>query len=277
MSATSGGAPPERDVSPSPPARRPRRFVWPRWVRVVLMAALFAVFFFGSPLLALFVLPFVALVSGARARDRATHVLHLGMKLIMRTAHVLGIVELDLPPPQREIDLAKPYVMISNHPSFIDMLVILGTFSPLTCVTNGRWWKHWALGRLLRATNYVAGPGAGEASDATDTLTKMVAQLERGLPLLVFPEGQRSLPDRLRRFRRGAVEAAVRAKVPIVPLYLVVDPPYLTKSIPLWRPPSSLPMYRFEWMAPIIPHEGDDARAIHDALEAAYEARFSAR
>jgi 1-acyl-sn-glycerol-3-phosphate acyltransferase len=275
MSAPSGGPAPERDVSPAP--RRSRRFVWPRWVRVALMAALFAVFFFGSPLLALFVLPFVALVSGGRAKDRATHVLHLGMKLIMRTAHVLGIVELDLPPPPREIDLAKPYVMISNHPSFIDMLVILGTFSPLTCVTNGRWWKHWALGRLLRATNYVAGPGAGEASDATDTLTKMVAQLERGLPMLVFPEGQRSLPDRLRRFRRGAVEAAVRAKVPIVPLYLVVDPPYLTKSIPLWRPPATLPTYRFEWMAPIVPHEGDDARAIHDALEAAYEARFSAR
>ena len=138
MSATSGGAPPERDVSPSPPARRPRRFVWPRWVRVAFMAALFAVFFFGSPLLALFVLPFVALVSGERAKDRATHVLHLGMKLIMRTAHVLGIVELDLPPPPREIDLGKPYVMISNHPSFIDMLVILGTFARTAASTAPR-------------------------------------------------------------------------------------------------------------------------------------------
>jgi hypothetical protein len=29
-------------------------------------------------------------------------------------------------------------------------------------------------------------------------------------------------------------------------------------------------------MAPIVPHEGQDARAIHDALEAAYEARFAA-
>ncbi|MBX7192743.1 MAG: 1-acyl-sn-glycerol-3-phosphate acyltransferase [Sandaracinaceae bacterium] len=254
-----------------------RRFVWPRWVRVALMAWLFAIFFFGSPLLALFVLPLVALVSGPRAKDRATHLLHLGMKGIMRTAKLFGIVDLELPAPPSEVDLSKPYVLVSNHPSFIDMLVILGTFSPLTCVTNGRWWKHWALGRLLRATNYVAGPGAGAESDETDTLTKMVAQLERGLPLLVFPEGQRSLPDRLRRFRRGAVEAAVRAKVPILPLYLVVDPPYLTKTIPLWRPPARLPTYRFEWMAPILPSEGADARALHESLEEAYEARFEAR
>ena len=240
------------------------------------MGGLFALFFLGSPVLALVVLPVVSLGAGAQAKDRATHALHLGMKLLMRAADALGIVELELPPPPRELDLRKPYVMISNHPSFIDMLVILGTFSPLTCVTNGRWWRHWALGRLLRATTYIAGPGADDAADAPDTLSKMVAQLGRGLPLLVFPEGRRSLPDRLRRFRRGAVEAAVRAKVPIVPLFLVVEPPYLTKSIPLWRPPSTLPTYRFEWMPLVLPHDGQDARALHERLEAAYEARFAA-
>ena len=48
----------------------------------------------------------------------------------------------------------------------------------------------------------------------------MVQHLESGHPLLVFQEGTRSLPGRLRRFRRGAVEAAVRAKVSIVALLL---------------------------------------------------------
>lgn len=240
------------------------------------MGWLFATFFLGSPLLALVVLPAIALVSGERAKARATHLLHLGMHAIMRTAVFLGIARLDLPPPPAEIDLAKPYVLISNHPTFIDMIVILGTFSPLTCVTNGRWWKHWALGRLLRATNYIAGPGTG-AEDGETTLEKMVAQLERGLPLLVFPEGQRSLPDRLRRFRRGAVEAAVRAQVPIVPLYLVCDPPYLTKTIPITRPPRVPPTYRFEWLTPILPSPDADARALHETLERAYQARFAAR
>jgi 1-acyl-sn-glycerol-3-phosphate acyltransferase len=237
------------------------------------------VFFLGSPVIALVVLPFVALVSGERAKDRATHVLHLGMKAIMRTARSVGIVELDLPPPPASIDLGKPYVMISNHPTFIDMIVILGTFPRLTCVTNGRWWKHWALGRLLRATHYIAGPGSGiEGEDETSTVDKIVAQLGHGHPVLIFPEGQRSLPDRLRRFRRGASEAATRAEVPLVPLYLSCDPPYLTKTIPITRPPAVPPTYRFEWLTPQLPGQrDDDPRALQKTVEAEYDARFQSR
>ena len=262
----------------SEPVRK-RAFVWPRFVRVLLMAVLFGVFFLGSPVIALIVLPFLALVSGDRAKDRATHVLHLGMKAIMRVGHALGIAELELPRPPAVIDLEKPYVMISNHPTFIDMIVILGTFPRLTCVTNGRWWKHWALGRLLRATHYIAGPGSGvEGEDDTNTVDKIVAQLGRGHPVLIFPEGQRSHADRLRRFRRGAALAATRAGVPLVPLFLVCDPPYLTKTIPITQPPTIPPTYRFEWLTPQLPGaREEDARALQKTIEAEYEARFESR
>jgi 1-acyl-sn-glycerol-3-phosphate acyltransferase len=181
---------------------------------------------------------------------------------------------LDLPPMPAEIDRRKAYVLTSNHPTFIDMIVILGTFAELTCVTNGRWWRHWALGRLLKATNYLPGPGSG-LPESEDVLQAMVDQLKRGHPLLVFPEGQRSLATQLRRFRRGAVEAAVRADVPLVPLFLAIDRPYLTKSVPLWRPPARPPTYRFDWMKPIWPADfGHDALAIQQHLEALYDARF---
>ncbi len=262
----------------SEPVRK-RRFAWPRWVRVLLMGVLFAVFFLGSPVIALVVLPFVALVSGERAKDRATHVLHLGMKAIMRVGHFVGIAELELPRPPASVDLEKPYVMISNHPTYIDMIVILGTFPRLTCVTNGRWWKHWALGRLLRATHYIAGPGSGvEEQDDTNTVDKIVAQLGHGHPVLIFPEGQRSpQPDRLRRFRRGAAAAAQRANVPLVPLFLVCDPPYLTKTIPITQPPVIPPTYRFEWLAPILPDTTHDEREMHRLVEAEYAAKLESR
>jgi len=238
------------------------------------MLGLFGVFFLGSPVLALVVVPLIMLASGERGRDRVTHVLHLGMKLIMRTAVALRVVGLELVPPPASVPLDRPYVMIANHPTFVDMIVILGTFPRLTCVTNGRWWKHWALGRLLRSTQYIAGPGSGRP-ESDDMLGTMVAHLEKGHPLLIFPEGQRSLPDGLRRFRRGAVEAAVRANVPILPLFVAVDRPYLTKNVSIFRPPSVPPTYRFEWFPPIEPSAvGGDGRQIHAQLEELYERRF---
>lgn len=251
-----------------------RRWVWPRWLRVALMVALFGVFFLGSPILALVIVPLVRLTGGASFRDRVTHLLYRGMWLIARTARFVGIVGLDLPPMPAAIDRTKPYVLVSNHPTFIDMIVLLGTFPELTCVTNGRWWKHWALGRLLRATNYLPGPGSGRP-ESEDVLSAMVQHLKQGHALLVFPEGQRSLEGSLRRFRRGAVEAACRAGVPIVPVFLAIDRPYLTKGISIWHPPAVPPTYHFDWMDPIVPDEHADPKAIHQALEDRYEQRFA--
>ena len=264
---------PAPDPSPASAAAAPVwRWAWPRWLRVLLMGALFALFFVGSPLLTLLIVPWLRWRAGSDFRARFTRLLSRGMWLIAHAARALGVVGLDLPPMPASIDRSRPYVLVSNHPTFIDMIVVLGSFEELTCVTNGRWWRHWALGRLLRATTYLAGPGSG-LPESDDVLEAMVGQLKAGRPLLVFPEGQRSLPGQLRRFRRGAVEAAVRAGVPIVPLFLAIDRPYLTKSVPIWRPPAVPPTYRFDWMEPIVPG-GEDARALHQRLEALYEARF---
>lgn len=263
-------------LSLGPPFARPwnARFVLPRFVRAALMGMLFFFFFAGSPVIALVIFPWLRLTSGQRFKDRSTHLLYLGMWFIGRAARLLGLVDLDLPGMPASIDRQKPYVLVSNHPTYIDMIVILGTFPELTCVTNGRWWKHWALGRLLRATNYLPGPGSG-LPESDEMLESMVSHLKSGHPLLVFPEGQRSLPDRLRRFRRGAVEAAVAANVPIVPLFMAIDQPYLTKNVPLWRPPARPLKYTFEWQEPIDPAAFDhDGKRIQKHLDALYEARF---
>ena len=207
-------------------------------------------------------------------RRRCTLLLHKGMRLIANLARFFGIVDFEAPVLPPEVDPREPYVMICNHPTFVDMLLLLGWFEGMTCVTSGRWSKHWALGRLLRSTNYLPGPGSGRP-ESEDTLGAMVDHLKAGHVLLVFPEGRRSLRTKLRRFRRGAVEAATRAGVPIVPAFLGIDRPYLTKDVPLWRPPPVAPVYRFDWFDVVRPEDFDgDARALHDHLVAKYKARF---
>ncbi len=240
------------------------------------MGALFALFFFGSPILALTLFPALRLASRTREtyRRRCTTLLAHGIHLILWTARFVGVVDYELSPLPPGIDPGKPYVMISNHPTFVDMIVVMGAFRELTCVTQGSWSRHWALGRLLRSTNYLPGPGSG-LPESEQMLDSMVAHLRAGFPLLVFPEGHRSMTERLLRFRRGAVEAATRAGVPIVPLFLALDRPYLTKDVPLTRPPRVAPRYTFEWFDVVQPGAlGGDAKKIHDHLVAQYEARF---
>jgi 1-acyl-sn-glycerol-3-phosphate acyltransferase len=250
----------------------------PRWLRLVLMGALFLLFFLGSPVIALVIFPLVRLTSSTvdRYRARCTHLLYLGTRFIFWVARFIGVADYDPLPFPASVDRSKPYVLISNHPTFIDMILLMGSFGELTCVTKGSWSRHWALGRLLRATNYLPGPGSGIA-ESDDMLASMTAHLRAGFPLLVFPEGHRSHPDRLRRFRRGAVYAAAAANVPIVPLYLWLDRPYLTSDISIWHPPKVAPKYLSECFDPIFPDSFDrDAKRIQAHVEQLYTSRFVA-
>lgn len=237
------------------------------------MAALFLSFFVGC-------LPVALAISLVRLfhrdhRRRVTRLLNRGLGVIIRCARLMGTVDFDDPKLPPAIEPTQPFVMICNHPTYVDMLLLLGSFPEMTCVTSGRWSKHWALGPVLRSTDYLPGPGSG-LPESENMLEAMVAHLRAGRSLLIFPEGQRSLADTLRRFRRGAAEAAARANVPILPLFLGIDRPYLTKRVPLWRPPSPAPRYTFEWFDTVEPAAFDgDAKRIHEHLVARYEARFA--
>src|SRR5690606_3061160 len=112
--------------------------------------------------------------------------------------------------------------------------------------------------------------------ESEDMLGTMVAHLRSGHPLLVFPEGTRSLADRLHRFRRGAVEAAVRAQVPIVALFVAVDRPFLMKGVPFWHVPQDTAHYVVEPLE-IVDTRGvpvERAKALNAELQAKFQARF---
>lgn len=238
------------------------------------MSALFFWFFLGAPVISLVIFPTYRLLFKDHRR-RCTRFLNRGLRLFIATGRFMGIADFEYPVLPPSVDPDKPYVMISNHPSYIDMLMLLGSFPNMTCVTSGRWSRHWGLGPILRSTDYLPGPGSG-LPESEDMLESMVAHLQAGNVLLVFPEGKRSHPDSLRKFRRGAVAAATAANVPIVPLFLAIDQPYLTKEVPIWRPPSPPPLYTFEWFDVVEPDAfaGDPKRA-HRHIVELYEARFA--
>lgn len=52
------------------------------------------------------------------------------------------------------------------------------------------------------------------------TFKEGIAWLKKGVPLMAFPEGQRSPDGRLMDFKGGIFSMAMKAKVPIVPISL---------------------------------------------------------
>jgi 1-acyl-sn-glycerol-3-phosphate acyltransferase len=228
----------------------------PTWLRAPVTVFTFAMFFSSGLVLGFVVLPLFFLLSlGSRQRFRNVSTRFLAWLYPwfcywMKFIGLLDYERIGLPP---ELPRDRPYVLIANHPSLIDVLFCLGWFEGLTCVVKAAWFRSVLLGPIVRATHYIAGPGLPGDEDDDDgedpaSLRRMVQQLADGHPFVVFPEGTRSPPDRLLRFVRGPFEAAVRARVPVLPLFIGVDQPGLTKGIPL--APNRM-TFSFEWL-PIV-------------------------
>jgi 1-acyl-sn-glycerol-3-phosphate acyltransferase len=249
----------------------------PRWLRLFLTVWMFFLFFAGSPFLALVVFPLMRLFAPDRQshQTNVTRFVHRGLRFFVRwyTAWRLIDAPHDVALPE-DIDPRAPYVLIANHPTLIDVVLMLAYFEGLTSVTKGKWARSFALGPFLRQTHYLPGRGANDDEDE-DVLGGMIAHVAQH-PIVVFPEGTRSSPERLHRFRRGAVEVAARAQVPLLAAFIDVSQPYLTKDTSPWRVPFTTPRFRIEWLDVVrFDEESLDPKDVNRRLFEAYQARFA--
>lgn len=260
------------------PQRASRLARMPRWVRIPVTAWAFAMFFSATLALGLLAVPLL-LVTRNRAERRGlfTRRLNASLRIFSGFMRDAGLIDFWPPvlPPELE---GKPFLLISNHPSLIDVVLTLASFPQLTCVAKAEWYRSFVMGPMLRRTELIPGPGYEgdeEADDDLPVVRRIEEKLRAGVPVLVFPEGSRSLEDRLRRFRRGAIEAAVRAGVPILPMFIGVSHPFLMKGVPFWHVPDTTPIYTFEQL-PVIDTRGTTSRDVSRELMDRYEARFAA-
>jgi len=113
------------------------------------------------------------------------------------------------------------YIFVSNHLSYMDTPVALGTIPVRFRFLAKRGlfqipFLGWHLGRA----GHIQVPRE-DARAAVKTM-QLAAQVvkEEGISLLIFPEGGRSRTGEMRDFKEGAAFIAIKAGVPLVPVAL---------------------------------------------------------
>jgi 1-acyl-sn-glycerol-3-phosphate acyltransferase len=114
-------------------------------------------------------------------------------------------------------DPRNPYVIVANHQSFADI--------PILCVL--RWEMKWiakkelfsipVAGWMMRMSGDIEVDRAQARSGAL-ALIKAQRVLEQKCPVMIFPEGTRTVDGRVRNFTDGAFHLAVKTKTPILPV-----------------------------------------------------------
>jgi len=186
----------------------------------------FALFGLGGFLLALTVLPLARCWPGsAQTRSaRARRVIHHAFRYFVWQMRVTGVISLELSDIDK-LGASDGHVVIANHPTLIDVVLLVALLPNSCCVVKDALWKNPLLRGVVRATGYI-----NNNADPERLLSQCGQTLRAGYSIIVFPEGTRTRPGQTPRFQRGAAHIAVRCGVDIVPVTICCEPPMLRKG-----------------------------------------------
>lgn len=234
----------------------------PRFLRIPLSGLAFVLFYGGAAVIAWILLPIVRFRARALEPAQQREVVDRFMMRCYRASVAFmggfGLMHYELPELDPERMPPPPWVIVANHPSLIDVLFIKAVLPGVVVLVKAALFRAPTLRRLFEASGDFKAPSRDEQSFGdTSVLDIFVERLAAGRSVLVFPEGTRSPAWRLRRFRRGAAEAAIRAGVPIIPVFVLSDPPVLKKGDKWHDMPKRVPEFRLEVLDPIDTTDGD--------------------
>lgn len=207
-----------------------------RSLRVVATAASFAVFGIGAVLASVALFPVLALVAPDRARRRrwSRTFNRVSFRALLRFIEVVGMARFDID-GEGVAGLAGGGMVVANHPTFLDVVVLLAWIDQANCVVKHGLWRNPFLALPLRLAGYIPN------RDPEQLLRDCAQALERGETLIVFPEATRSVPGQPLRLQRGAASIALAADSWLRIVHFKCEPPLLTRGVPWYRVPERRP------------------------------------
>jgi len=111
------------------------------------------------------------------------------------------------------------YVMVANHQSFLDILVLFRLFRHFKWVSKVENFRVPFIGWNMSLNRYVP-LRRGDAGSIRQMMEACERTLAEGSSIMMFPEGTRSVDGRLRPFKHGAFTLAQRMRAPLLPIVL---------------------------------------------------------
>ncbi len=118
----------------------------------------------------------------------------------------------------------KGKVVVASHPSFIDIILLIGNMPLSLCLAKKSLLKNPVMRNIVKSLYII--------NDVDPEIFKQsaVEALKDGYNIIIFPTGTRTLPGEEVKIHKGAAQIAIAAGVDIVPVKIETDYPFLIKN-----------------------------------------------
>jgi 1-acyl-sn-glycerol-3-phosphate acyltransferase len=185
------------------------------WTASGLLKSVFSLSYFAIGSWIVTILGFLILKWNPLAGKRARYFYHRILSAYAWSVlYIMGNVKKKIINQQRE-NFSRPCVMIANHQSFLDILIMTMLHPKVILLTNHWVWNSPVFGQLVRIAGYY--PVFNGIENSIEYLEE---QVRNGFSIAVFPEGTRSEDEHIRRFHKGAFFIAEKLNLDILPVLI---------------------------------------------------------
>ena len=160
----------------------------------------------------------------------------------------------------------KPLIVIANHPTILDAVLLLSRCSGMACVIKAKLRRNILFGPAARLAGYISNQNTKTLID------QACGSLRSGLHLLIFPEGGRTQSFPLDSFSKTAALISSRSGIAIQTLLIEFSTPYLGKNWPLFKRPT-LPLLVSVKLGKKFDHS-HDITDLNEKIEGYYRQNF---
>ena len=114
----------------------------------------------------------------------------------------------------------NPYMVVANHESFVDMLLISHVPMEMKWLSKSEFFKIPVMGWAMRLAGDIRLE-RGDKKAGAQALIDCRDRLGKNVSVMIFPEGTRSKTGELQEFKTDAFRTAIQAGVPILPMVVL--------------------------------------------------------
>lgn len=223
-----------------------------RWKRNVLQGSVWICYFIGASILISLVFPAMVLLLPRKTRAlRIRRVVAFGFRTMTWWAQTLGSLGKVHIEGRENLPTQGCYLVAANHPSFYDVILLIGILRGANCVVNRKLLEQPFYGFIIRFAGYIPNDLEGYREGVRRY------RGEGALPLIVFPEGTRTVTEgTVNPFQRGCARLAIENELPVIPVLLSYSEKLLKKGTPWYKAPPRAPSIRIRFLPAIAPADG---------------------
>jgi 1-acyl-sn-glycerol-3-phosphate acyltransferase len=233
-----------------------------------LMGILYGVFFLGILCELFLFLPVVTMLN--RIFGQRPHRMQWALRVLLNVwLWCLWACRLLVSKPSKGRPAAGPCVVVSNHPGLFDVLFLIRDIPRMSVMVKRALAKSLPLGPLFRSAGYVLSPDYKHGSPL-QSLDEAMEKIKKGYKFMVFPEATRSPRGTLGRFSPGPFMLARLSNVPVQPVFIENNPPFMPKEDRWYFPPLHASTIQLEYWEPLAPPGEGKEREFAKELEVRY-------